>query len=62
MFVVALPVGAGLLAWRNIRLGRGDRRGLFRLALFAFAGMFLRDGLTTGAVFWVLYLPQRLLL
>jgi len=28
---------AALLAWRNLRLGRGDRRGAFRLALFTFA-------------------------
>jgi serine/threonine-protein kinase len=26
-----------LLAWKNLRLGRGDRRGAFRLALFVFA-------------------------
>jgi serine/threonine-protein kinase len=32
----ALALGA-LLAWRNLRLGRGDRRGAFRLALFTFA-------------------------
>jgi serine/threonine-protein kinase len=32
----ALTLGA-LLAWRNLRLGRGDRRGAFRLALFTFA-------------------------
>ncbi|MDQ1613986.1 MAG: eukaryotic-like serine/threonine-protein kinase [Pyrinomonadaceae bacterium] len=32
----ALLLGA-LLAWRNLQLGRGDRRGAFRLALFTFA-------------------------
>ena len=32
----ALTLGA-LLAWRNLRLGRGDRRGALRLALFMFA-------------------------
>jgi serine/threonine-protein kinase len=31
----ALALGA-LLAWRNLRLGRGDRRGAFRLALLTF--------------------------
>jgi hypothetical protein len=39
MFVVgilALPAAAGLLAWRNARMGRGDRRGAFRLAAFLF--------------------------
>src|SRR5262249_23089975 len=35
-FVFALPGLAGLLAWRNVRSGRGDRRGAFRLALFLF--------------------------
>jgi serine/threonine-protein kinase len=29
-------VGSALLAFRNLRLGRGDRRGAFRLALFYF--------------------------
>ena len=32
----ALPPVACLLAWRNRRLGRGDRTGTFRLASFAF--------------------------
>ena len=36
VFVVVLPIAAALLAWRNARLGRGDRRGAFRLACFAF--------------------------
>jgi serine/threonine-protein kinase len=36
VFVVVLPIAASLLAWRNARLGRGDRRGAFRLACFAF--------------------------
>ncbi|HKQ53260.1 MAG TPA: protein kinase [Pyrinomonadaceae bacterium] len=35
LFFVAFFVGA-YLAWRNLRLGRGDRRGAFRLALFFF--------------------------
>jgi serine/threonine-protein kinase len=30
-------VGSILLAFRNLRLGRGDRRGAFRLALFVFS-------------------------
>jgi predicted Ser/Thr protein kinase len=32
---------AALLAWKNIRLGRGDRRGTFRLVLFIFAARIL---------------------
>jgi serine/threonine-protein kinase len=31
-------VGSIILARRNIRMGRGDRRGAFRLAMFEFAG------------------------
>ena len=31
-FVLTLPAVAGLLAWRNMRSARGDRRGAFRLA------------------------------
>lgn len=35
VFIVALA-GSALLAFRNLRLGRGDRKGAFRLALFFF--------------------------
>ncbi len=39
LYLLAI-VGGGLLAWRNIRLGRGDRRGALRFAAFIlFAGM-----------------------
>jgi hypothetical protein len=34
---IALLAGGALLVWRNLRLGRGDRKGAFRLALFVFA-------------------------
>ena len=43
LFAVVLPIGAGMLAWRNTRIGRGDRRGSFRLALFASILIFLRN-------------------
>jgi hypothetical protein len=33
LFILALVAVACALAWRNISLGRGDRRGAFRLAL-----------------------------
>ena len=33
---LAVLIGAVLLARRNLRLGRGDRRGAFRLAIFVF--------------------------
>ncbi|HEX7149853.1 MAG TPA: serine/threonine-protein kinase [Thermoanaerobaculia bacterium] len=37
---------AALLAWKNLRLGRGDRRGAFRLALFIF---------TTRVISWAFF-------
>jgi len=40
VFIVLLLsalVGGVMLAWRNLRLGRGDRRGASRLAAFVFA-------------------------
>ena len=40
-FLIVLPIGTGLLAWRNARLGRGDQRGALKLAGFAFLCMFL---------------------
>jgi hypothetical protein len=43
LFFIILPIGAGLLVRRNIRLGRGDRRGAFRLASVAFLGLLLRN-------------------
>jgi len=41
LFLIALPLGAGLLVWRNIRLGRSDLRGAFRVAGLSFICMFL---------------------
>jgi serine/threonine-protein kinase len=32
-----IPVAAGLIAWRHLRAGRGDRKGAARLALYVFA-------------------------
>jgi hypothetical protein len=40
-------VGGVLIAHRNLRLGRGDRRGAFRLALFVFASV-LASGVIDG--------------
>jgi hypothetical protein len=34
-------LGGSYLAWRNVRLGRSDRQGAFRLALFAFCILML---------------------
>jgi serine/threonine protein kinase len=39
VFITVLPIGAGLLVRRHIRLGRGDRRGSFRLASLAFISL-----------------------
>ena len=36
-FVVAVLVAAGLVAWRNVRLGRGDTRAAWRIAAVIFA-------------------------
>jgi serine/threonine-protein kinase len=43
VYAIILPIGAGLLAWRNTRLGRGDRRGSLRLAWFGFICVFLHN-------------------
>jgi serine/threonine-protein kinase len=42
---LVLTAAVALLAWRNLRLGRGDRRGAFRLALYFFALLMLAWGL-----------------
>jgi serine/threonine-protein kinase len=58
--VLALPLGGALLARRNLRRGRGDRRGAFRVALFVFATYSLArlsraDHVSTvGNEFWLL--------
>jgi hypothetical protein len=36
LLIIVILVGAGLVAWNNIRLGRGDRRGAANLATIAF--------------------------
>jgi serine/threonine-protein kinase len=37
VFALAMPLGGVVLARRNLRRGRGDRQGAFRVALFVFA-------------------------
>ena len=39
---ITVMLGSALLALRNLKLGRGDRKGAFRLAAFVFAVFFLR--------------------
>jgi serine/threonine-protein kinase len=46
LFLVVL-IGAVFLARRNLRLGRGDRRGAFRLAVFVLVIYLLAWGVTT---------------
>jgi predicted Ser/Thr protein kinase len=41
LIVAALPAGAAILARRNLRLGRGDRRGAFRTWAVAFTCVML---------------------
>ncbi len=37
VLLVAILSGTCLLAWRNLKLNRGDRRGAFRISLYLFA-------------------------
>ena len=39
---ITVMVGSALLAWRNLRLGRGDRKGAARFAVFMLAVNFAR--------------------
>ncbi|HVQ39218.1 MAG TPA: protein kinase [Pyrinomonadaceae bacterium] len=39
---ITVMLGSAFLTWRNLRLGRGDRKGAFRLAVFVFVTHFLR--------------------
>ena len=60
VLALAMPVGGVLLARRNLRLGRGDRHGAFRVALFVFvayavAGMLRADHVAAfGQELWIL--------
>ena len=51
MLILTALAGGTVLARRNLRLGRGDRRGAFRLALFFFFGLVL------VWVFWTRHVP-----
>jgi serine/threonine-protein kinase len=60
LLAIAMPLGGVLLARRNIRLGRGDRKGAFRVALFVFvayatARLFRADHVASfGQELWIL--------
>ncbi|HVF22905.1 MAG TPA: serine/threonine-protein kinase, partial [Pyrinomonadaceae bacterium] len=49
VFIIVM-LGSALLALRNLKLGRGDRKGAFRLAAFVFAVTFIRWLFTTHHV------------
>ncbi|HYO91326.1 MAG TPA: hypothetical protein VEQ40_06805, partial [Pyrinomonadaceae bacterium] len=63
--IAVVIIGALLLARRNLRLGRGDRRGAFKLAFFVFSvtvvTMFLAaDHVPSpGRELWTLYVSAR---
>ena len=48
LVVPSVLVVAALLAFRNVRLGRGDRRGATRLSLCLFAAGAVSNALATG--------------
>ena len=50
VFLIFL-VGSSILAWRHVRLGRGDRQGAFRLAAFIFNIAFFDVLLMTHGLF-----------
>ena len=59
ILALAMPLGGVLLARRNLRLGRGDRIGAFRVALFVFvafgtARMFRADHVASFDELWIL--------
>ena len=49
-FVLGALIVGGFLAWRNMRSGRGDRRGAFRLAVVVVVGVALNFILTASHV------------
>ena len=58
VLALALPTGGVLLARRNLRLGRGDRKGAYRIALFTFvvytiARLFRADHVSSGLELWI---------
>ena len=56
--LVSLLVAAGLVAWRNVRLGRGDKNAAWRVAAVVFAGGVASWALIASHVptLWELYL------
>jgi hypothetical protein len=59
ILALAMPVAGVLLARRNLRLGRGDRAGAFRVALYVFltyslARLFRADHVARPEELWIL--------
>ena len=60
ILAMVMPVGGVLLARRNLRLGRGDKKGAFRVALFVLvaytlAGLLRADHVANfGSELWIL--------
>ena len=65
LVMTAVVIGSILLARRNLRLGRGDRRGAFKLAFFVFAVALVSTFLGADHVpspakeLWTLYVAVR---
>ncbi|HEX8174548.1 MAG TPA: serine/threonine-protein kinase [Pyrinomonadaceae bacterium] len=65
LVIAVVMIGAILLARHNLRLGRGDRKGAFKLAFFAFSVMLISRFLGAGHVpspgkeLWTLYVSAR---
>ena len=56
--LIALMIAAGIVAWRNVRLGRGDRKAAGRVAAFFFATSIIAWALITAHLptMWEIYL------
>jgi hypothetical protein len=50
MIVAIVPIAAAVMARRNVKLGRGDRRGAFRTWAFAFGGGVVAYAIAPGHV------------
>ena len=62
-YVIAIVAGA-FMAWRNVRSGRGDRRGAFRVAAFLFTARMLSwvlGGLHLASVYEIALFAQALM-
>jgi hypothetical protein len=58
VLVVALLVAAALVAWRNVRQGRSDKKGAWRISVFLFSASLVSWALVASHVptLWEIYL------